>query len=1071
MTLTAAASPYTGGTTIEPGVTVTVEPGVEIRLGYGTPIIVNGTLSAAGTAEDPIVFTAETEGGYFNWQGLAFNPGSNASVLDRVEVRYAGRAGSPAITINKSSPTIEHSTITKSGYGAISIPEGGAPEIAHNAILEGGSFSAIYYSSNESSSGEVSIHDNLIEGNGGYGISIYESGPVTAGSVGGNTVRNNGGVAITYGGDEFPTDLDENTLEGNSGNAIWISGTLSKSTTWTDHGYPFVISNGNFTIGSGATLNIGPGFTVKSDSWWAIVANGTLKAEGTAEEPIVLTSNTSFNWPGLVFNPGSSASVLDQVEVRRAGTYNGSAVTIDNASPTVRNSRIKGSDNYGIFVKHGGAPDIDSNRVENSVNSGIFYGESGEYLGAIDIHDNLLERNGGSAAIYINSNSGISAGGLGGNTIRESSASAGIYFSGGAIPSDITANKLVGNKSNNIDVSGTVTQSGTWADPWGPITVGSLTIASGVTLTVEPGVAFAGGEFMIDGTLKAEGTAEEPVLFNSVGASQWKGLTFEAGSSASVLDHVEVVNGGYFSGGKAITINGSSPRITNSAIRQSSYDGIYVTSGSPTIEGNRFRANPRALAYAGEGKISAPNNDWGCETGEPKPSGCGDEVGSNVLWEPSTNLPDPIRPCVAGSKQPGPGLDCLLYRYAPELKYDNQESFLANSAAEITDNWGTEAGLWEEGGGGPYTNKLIRSIALLDMDLAYSRPASGAGFRLTLDSLGTSYPGGGSATGEDRLDETGENYAEDDHNLVAKGYLNRSYGRVVKGAGGRIWLQYWYFYYYNNMETGEWELKQGGLHEGDWEEVQISLDEDFEPETVIFSAHGEGSSCEFENLEKASVSEGPVVYVALDSHANYPEAGQYSLISIGSETLVHDHANGKGPAITPSVEVIGQDPPSWLEWPGRWGNSRGGVIPGQAESPTGPKQNSGWDPDDFAEGAAGCEENYDGESEWERSQAANASPVAAPTVGLTTFEGRHPTVSYRLPDGGRKESGSRLILSVKERDSDLPPLTKTVKGPKATGVTTLPFKLNPKKEVVILASVLDRHGNRSPVVRQVSSGR
>jgi hypothetical protein len=86
---------------------------------------------------------------------------------------------------------------------------------------------------------------------------------------------------------------------------------------------------------------------------------------------------------------------------------------------------------------------------------------------------------------------------------------------------------------------------------------------------------------------------------------------------------------------------------------------------------------------------------------------------------------------------------------------------------------------------------------------------------------------------------------------------------------------------------------------------------------------------------------------------------------------------------------------------------------------------------------------------------------------LADFKGKHPSISYELPGGGRAESGSRLILSVKEKGSKLPPLTKTVKRTKAEGEATLPFELNPKRDVVVLASVVDRFGHRSQVVRRV----
>ena len=694
-----------GSLKIDAEATLTLGPDVKFRSDKWWSLTVDGTLKTEGTAEEPVVFTSLEGSGSGQWPGLVFNAGSGSSILSHAEVTKAGRSGVSAITINKASPTIEHSTISNSGYLGISVPEGGSPEIAHNTVLNCVS-TAISYNSSGSASGEVNIHDNLVEGNGA-GISIGTSESTVGATVGGNTIKGNGGTAFFYGGDDIPADLDENALSENTSNAIWLTGTIKNNATWTDHGYPFVISNGSLYVGSNATLTLGSGFTIKSNSWWSVTVNGTLNTEGTAANPVVFTSNTSYNWPGLVFNSGSDASVLDHAEVRRAGVSYGNAIMIDNASPTISHSTIKGSYYYGILVKHGGAPDIGSNRIENSSSSGIFYGEAESNAGEINIHDNLLERNGGSAALFVGVGTSVSAGTLSGNTLRENGSSAAIYFSGGEVPPDLTDNKLVSNERNNIDVSGTLTESGTWSDPGGPINVGTLTVDPGATLTVDPGVAFEGGTFTIEGTLKAEGTEEEPVLFDPSGGSHWAGITFESGSGASVLDHIEVVKGGYVSSGKAITINGVSPAVTDSTIRESGYEGIHVTSGSPTIERNRFRNNPRALIYEGEGKLSAPSNDWGCETGEPQPTGCGDEVGANVLWKPAVTLSEPHQRCLPGAKQPGSSLNCLLFRYEPEMRYDNQESFLANSAAEITDNWGDESSLWGETANGAYTNRLI----------------------------------------------------------------------------------------------------------------------------------------------------------------------------------------------------------------------------------------------------------------------------------------------------------------------------------------------------------------------------
>ena len=60
---------------------------------------------------------------------------------------------------------------------------------------------------------------------------------------------------------------------------------------------------------------------------------------------------------------------------------------------------------------------------------------------------------------------------------------------------------------------------------------------------------------------------------------------------------------------------------------------------------------------------------------------------------------------------------------------------------------------------------------------------------------------------------------------------NRVYGRAVE-ADGRLWLQYWLWYFYN-----DYSLALGaGLHEGDWEMVQFRMNGD-QPDIAVYAQH------------------------------------------------------------------------------------------------------------------------------------------------------------------------------------------------------------------------------------------
>jgi len=55
-------------------------------------------------------------------------------------------------------------------------------------------------------------------------------------------------------------------------------------------------------------------------------------------------------------------------------------------------------------------------------------------------------------------------------------------------------------------------------------------------------------------------------------------------------------------------------------------------------------------------------------------------------------------------------------------------------------------------------------------------------------------------------------------------YANVVYGHVAVDRTGARWLQYWLFYYYNDKA-----FLGLGLHEGDWEMVQVGLGADDAP--------------------------------------------------------------------------------------------------------------------------------------------------------------------------------------------------------------------------------------------------
>lgn len=267
------------------------------------------------------------------------------------------------------------------------------------------------------------------------------------------------------------------------------------------------------------------------------------------------------------------------------------------------------------------------------------------------------------------------------------------------------------------------------------------------------------------------------------------------------------------------------------------------------------------------------------------------------------------------------GCGDLLARYAPLLKYHPEERFFAVSAAAITDYW---------------DNRLVDGSGM-----TIASPNAPPPNNLTLDFLNDSYPTGQDAMETDKLDISGTSTA--DYEMQAAlfhahpSYRNRIYGRVLdqRPVGG-IWLQYWAFYYFNPGAFGV------GDHEGDWEGVQVRLNDNLQVDGVLFLQHGSGAWCTSDQVELAGTH--PVVYVAQNSHASYPRSGSYC-----RWPLPHaDDATGGGLEVVPTVSVISEDSPGWVRWPGRWGSS--------GDSPQGPAfQGEKWDnPEAFRSTASNC---------------------------------------------------------------------------------------------------------------------
>ena len=363
----------------------------------------------------------------------------------------------------------------------------------------------------------------------------------------------------------------------------------------------------------------------------------------------------------------------------------------------------------------------------------------------------------------------------------------------------------------------------------------------------------------------------------------------------------------------------------------------------------------------------------------------------------------------------------LLERFRPQLRYDRQYDYLATAVETMVENDGNLLRRWDgeviaKAGGEP-----ALSLALL-----------------------ASYPHGHEPAADDCLCQAPD--ARGDARRMERDprYPARVYGRVVDD-GGRRWLQYWFWLYYNPKH-----LFGFGKHEGDWEMIQVGLGADDRPELLTYAQHDSGESRRASDDDVEAVANGdglhPVVYVAPLSHASYFKARAHPyLVGI-------DHPYGDGPRVTPPVSPFCD----WVHFPGRWGNSERAFAGRVGNGPPSPAhQGRKWDsPDRF-----------------HRSMRRRAFRVllgrAVHGLGRLTFppapevearlEEDGVQVSYRLAGRGVRKA-RHLQLTVHDGDAVI--ASRTVRGAARAGSEKLLLADVPAGCLVI-ASAFNRLRQRS----------
>jgi len=406
-----------------------------------------------------------------------------------------------------------------------------------------------------------------------------------------------------------------------------VSSDITTNTTWTKANSPYQVTT-DVTVQAGVTLTIEPGVEVRFESYTGLRADGTLKAIGTASQPITFTATTTTKgwWDGIaVIGTASQPNVGSEfayTTIAYGGGYWNADLHLSYATVTMTHSIIRDSGDDGIYGKNGGVAHLSDTSFTGNTNYAVNFSD-----GSVN-----------------------------------------------PVLSNLTAS---GNGVNGVALgSGTLQGNHVWEATGIPYVVtDDETVDSGASLTVQPGVevqfeSYAG--LRADGTLKVLGTATRPITFTGTTTTKgwWDGIavigTMSQPNVGSEFAYTTIAYaGGYWNAD--LHLSYATIRVSHSVIRDSGDDGIYVSNGAGgvVIEASQIISNTNyGVNNQDPTTLMAANNWWGSASGPTLTNGCnpggtGSSINGSVAYKPFLTSPN---------QEPGPvsPIDVRTLTIAPQ---------------------------------------------------------------------------------------------------------------------------------------------------------------------------------------------------------------------------------------------------------------------------------------------------------------------------------------------------------------------------------------------------------------------
>ena len=249
----------------------------------------------------------------------------------------------------------------------------GPSELWGTIIEKGGSYGGSVMVDNA----QVTIANSEIRMGVGDGVIGYANGVAI---ISDTLITEQAGYALRFIDPSVDQHLARLQATGNGHNSIALTGggsNLNGDRLWENAGLPYEIFGTGFSVGTGETLTIEAGVTMRFTTNSSLSIAGRLIAAGTPIMPITFTGidPTPGSWDGIhiigTYNsPATAVISFANVEYGGYGSEGGN-LQVENARAAIEYSRIQYGGGYGVRITSGGLPEIHYNQIMDNAAGGV----------------------------------------------------------------------------------------------------------------------------------------------------------------------------------------------------------------------------------------------------------------------------------------------------------------------------------------------------------------------------------------------------------------------------------------------------------------------------------------------------------------------------------------------------------------------------------------------------------------------------------------------------------------------------------------------------------------------------